>query len=218
MNQVIDTILATRLIGIIRLKQYEHPVEIMRALVEGGFKVLEYTLSGQGALQAISAARSASPHNVCIGAGTVLSSSAVADAFSAGAEFIVTPAVNIKVIDACHKYELPIVCGAFTPTEILSAVEAGAEFVKLFPARLGGPQYLRDLLAPMPDLRLVPTGGVSAENAGDYLKAGAAAVAIGGNLLSPELVLTQQYSEITVRARNCVQAVNEFKGNTTTGQ
>src|SRR5664279_2553567 len=163
MNSVIETVLATRLIGIIRMKQYEHPVKIMHALVEGGFKVLEFTLSGQGALQAISAARAAAPEQVCIGAGTVLSSSAVADAFSAGAEFIVTPAVNLKVIEACHQYGLPIVCGAFTPTEIISAVEAGAELIKIFPARLGGPQYLRDLLAPMPDLQLVPTGGVSAE-------------------------------------------------------
>ena len=218
MNQVIDTILATRLIGIIRMKQYEHPVEIMQALVEGGFKVLEFTLSGAGALQAISAARAASTQSVCIGAGTVLSPSAVADAFSAGAEFIVTPVVNLKVIEACQQYGLPIICGAFTPTEIMSAVEAGAELIKLFPARLGGPQYVRDLLAPMPDLRLVPTGGVNAENAGDYLKAGAAAVAIGGNLLPPDLVFKQLYSEITARAKNCVQAVNEVKGNTLVGQ
>ncbi|MDR3573203.1 MAG: bifunctional 4-hydroxy-2-oxoglutarate aldolase/2-dehydro-3-deoxy-phosphogluconate aldolase [Anaerolineaceae bacterium] len=213
MNQVIDTILTTRLIGIIRMKLYEHPVEIMQALVEGGFKILEYTLSGQGALQAISAARAASPDQVNIGAGTVLSPSAVADAFSAGASFIVTPVVNLKVIDACQKYELPILCGAFTPTEIMLAVESGAELVKLFPARLGGPQYVRDLLAPFPDLHLVPTGGISAENAGDYLKAGAAAVAIGGNLLPLELVIKQQYSEISTRARACVQAVNQFQGN-----
>src|ERR1035437_7536359 len=120
MNQVIDTILATRLIGIIRMKQYEHPVEIVHALGEGGFKVLEFTLSGEGALQAISAARTALTQKVCIGAGTVLSASAVADAVSAGAEFIVTPAVNLKVIEACHQYGLPIVCGAFTPTEIIT--------------------------------------------------------------------------------------------------
>jgi 2-dehydro-3-deoxyphosphogluconate aldolase / (4S)-4-hydroxy-2-oxoglutarate aldolase len=218
MNQVIDTILATHLIGIVRLKQYEHPVEIMHALVEGGFKVLEFTMSGQGALQAVSSARSASPQNVHIGAGTVLSPSAVADAFSAGAEFIVTPVINFKVIEACQKYELPIVCGAFTPTEIMSAVEAGAELIKLFPARLGGPQYLRDLLAPMPNLRLVPTGGVSAENASEYLKAGAVALAIGGSLIPPELVQKQQYSEISARAMSCVQAVNEVKGNTPSGQ
>jgi len=102
---------------------------------------------------------------------------------------------------------LSIVCGAFTPTEINSAVEAGAELIKLFPARIGGPQYVRDLLAPMPNLRLVPTGGVSAENAGSYLEAGAAAVAIGGNLISPEFVYNQQFSEITARAMSCVQAV-----------
>jgi 2-dehydro-3-deoxyphosphogluconate aldolase / (4S)-4-hydroxy-2-oxoglutarate aldolase len=213
MNQVTDTILSSRLIGIIRLKQYEHTVEIVDALVAGGFKVLEFTLSGAGALQAISAARTALTQKVHIGAGTVLSASAVVEAVSAGAEFIVTPAVNLKVIEACHQFGLPIVCGAYTPTEIITAVEAGAELIKLFPARLGGPQYVRDLLAPLPDLRLVPTGGVSAENAGEYLIAGAAAVAIGGNLITSELVHERLFSEITVRAKNCVQAVNEIKAN-----
>jgi 2-dehydro-3-deoxyphosphogluconate aldolase / (4S)-4-hydroxy-2-oxoglutarate aldolase len=213
MNQVTDTILSSRLIGIIRLKQYEHTVEIVDALVAGGFKVMEFTLSGVGALQAISAARTSLTQKVHIGAGTVLSASAAVEAVSAGAEFIVTPAVNLKVIEACHQFGLPIVCGAYTPTEIITAVEAGAELIKLFPARLGGPQYIRDLLAPLPDLRLVPTGGVSAENAGDYLKAGAAAVAIGGSLITSELVHERLFSEITARAKNCVQAVKEVKVN-----
>jgi 2-dehydro-3-deoxyphosphogluconate aldolase / (4S)-4-hydroxy-2-oxoglutarate aldolase len=207
MRQVIETILATRLVGIIRMKQYQHPVEVARALVAGGFKVLEYTLSGEGALQSISQARAALGQEIHVGAGTVMTPTAVADAASAGAYFIVTPSVNFKVIDACHRHNLPIICGAFTPTEITSAVDAGAELVKLFPARLGGPQYVRDLLAPMPGLRLVPTGGVSAENAGSYLEAGAAAVAIGGNLVSSDLVTNRLFSEITARAKSCVQAV-----------
>lgn len=206
MRQVIDTVLKTRLIGIIRMKQYEHPVEIALALAEGGLRVLEYTLSGEGALQAISAARAAVSQEIHIGAGTVLTPSAAADAAAAGAEFVVSPNFNSKVIEASQKHNLPIICGAFTPTEIASAVEAGADLIKLFPARLGGPQYIRDLLAPMPFLRLVPTGGVGAENAGSYLEAGAVAVAIGGNLLSVDLVSRAEFSEITERAKNVVRA------------
>lgn len=207
MRQVIETILKARLVGIIRMSRYEHPVEVASALLAGGFLVIEFTLNGEGALQAISAARAALGQEIHIGAGTVMTPSAVADAAAAGAEFIVTPAVNMKVIDACHLHGLPIVCGAFTPTEISSAVEAGAALIKLFPARMGGPAYVRDLLAPMPDLRLVPTGGVSAENAGHYLEAGAAAVAIGGNLVSHDIVSNRLFSEITARAEKCVQAV-----------
>lgn len=215
MSQIIETVLKTRLIGIIRMKRYEHPVEVARALAEGGLRVLEYTLSGEGALQAVSAARAAVSQEIYIGAGTVLTSSAAAEAAAAGAEFIVTPTFNAKVIEASHQHNLPIVCGAFTPTEIASAVEAGADLIKLFPARLGGPQYVRDLLAPMPYLRLVPTGGVSAENAGSYLEAGAVAVAIGGNLLSADLVSRQEFSEITRRARNIVLATEKPFANYT---
>ena len=111
------------------------------------------------------------------------------------------------MIAACQQHGLPVVCGSFTPTEIMTAVEAGAELIKLFPARLGGPQYVRDLLAPMPGLRLVPTGGVSPENAAGFLEAGAVAVAIGGKLVSATDVSNRLFSEITRRAASCVQAV-----------
>jgi len=209
MSALIETILATRLIGIIRLKRYDHPVEIARALVEGGIKALEFTLSGEGALQCITAARQAMGQDIHIGAGTVLSPEDVANACNAGAEFIVTPSFDPQVVLACKRAELPIVCGAFTPTEMMNAFSAGADLIKLFPARLGGPQYVRDLLAPFPNLHLVPTGGVSADNAADYLKAGAVAVAIGGKLVSQEDVDNQRYSEITRRAAACVQAVSK---------
>jgi len=207
MNTAIEAILTTRLLGIIRLKRYEQPAEVAQALAEGGFKALEFTLSGEGALQAISAARKDLGRDVHVGAGTVLTPAAVADAAAAGAEFIVTPVVNRQVIMACQQLGLPIACGAFTPTEIMTAKEAGADIIKLFPARLGGPQYVRDLLAPMPDVRLMPTGGVTAENAASYLQAGAVAVAIGGNLVSADDVAHRLFSEITRRARNYVQAV-----------
>jgi 2-dehydro-3-deoxyphosphogluconate aldolase/(4S)-4-hydroxy-2-oxoglutarate aldolase len=207
MSQVIDTLLATKLLGIIRMPRFEYPAEVAQALAAGGFKALEFTLSGDGALQAIAAARAAVGHEVHIGAGTVLTPAQVGQAAAAGAEFIVTPVLNLQVIAACQQHELPIACGAFTPTEIMTAMEAGAELIKLFPARLGGPQYVRDLLAPMPNLRLVPTGGVNPENIATYLEAGAVAVALGGNLVSPQDVSNQLFSEITRRAKTCVEMV-----------
>lgn len=207
MSQFIETLLATRLLGIIRMPRIEYPAQVAQALAAGGFKALEFSLSGEGAMQAITAARAAVGPEIHIGAGTILKPLQVDQAAAAGADFIVTPAVNLQVIAACQQHGLPIVCGAFTPTEIVTAVEAGANLIKLFPARLGGPQYVRDLLAPMPDLRLVPTGGVSPENAAAYLEAGAAAVAIGGNLVSPADVSNRLFSEITRRAITCVQVV-----------
>ena len=208
MNAALDAILTTRLLGIVRMKRYEHPAEVAGALAQGGFKALEFTLSGEGALQAISAARNALSGDIHIGAGTVLTPGAVTEAAAAGAEFIVTPMVNLPVIAACQRLNLPIACGAFTPTEIMTATEAGANIVKLFPARLGGPQYVRDLLAPLPDLHLMPTGGVTAENAASYLAAGAVAVAMGGNLVSSVDIANRQFAEIARRASIYVQVVS----------
>lgn len=209
MAQVVKTILENRLIAIIRMQRYEYPAEVAQALVAGGIRLLEFTLSGEGALEAISTARAAVEEEIHVGAGTVLTPADVKGAAAAGAAFIVTPVLNYQVIAACREHGLPLVCGALTPTEIYNAAEAGADLVKLFPARLGGPQYVRDLLAPLPNLRLVTTGGVSAENAAEFLAAGAAAVAIGGNLVSGEAVTGKRFSEITRRARDCVQAVSK---------
>jgi 2-dehydro-3-deoxyphosphogluconate aldolase/(4S)-4-hydroxy-2-oxoglutarate aldolase len=210
MGPVIETLLSTRLIGIIRMPHYESAAEVAQALAAGGLKLIEFTFSGEGAAQAIATARASLSGEIYVGAGTVLTPTQVKEAAAAGAAFIVTPVVNLQVIAACRDYGLPILCGAFTPTEITTALEAGVGLIKLFPARLGGPQYVRDLLAPFPNLRLVPTGGVSLENAASYLEAGAVAVAMGGNLVRASDVTGRQFSEITLRAKNCVQSVAQY--------
>jgi 2-dehydro-3-deoxyphosphogluconate aldolase / (4S)-4-hydroxy-2-oxoglutarate aldolase len=210
MNPVIETICSTHLVGIIRMQRYVNPVEVARALAQGGLRILEYTFSGENAADAIRLAREARIPGVCIGAGTILTPADVEEAHAAGAEFVVTPSLSLAVIAACQQRGLPIVCGALSPTEIVSAMQAGADLVKLFPARLGGPQYLRDVLGPLPRARLVPTGGVSADNALSYLQAGAVAVAIGGSLVPAQLVIDQQFSELTLRARRCVEAVSAY--------
>jgi 2-dehydro-3-deoxyphosphogluconate aldolase/(4S)-4-hydroxy-2-oxoglutarate aldolase len=169
---------------------------------------LEFTLTGRGAVQAVSATRKALGDAVCVGVGTVLRAEDAEAAIDAGAQFLVTPALRRQVIATCVKRQTLILCGGFTPTELLEAYEAGAELVKVFPAQSGGPKFIKDVLAPMPFLKLVPTGGVSPENARDYLAAGAVAVGIGGNLVSNKLVAAEAFDQITEVAQACVNAVH----------
>jgi 2-dehydro-3-deoxyphosphogluconate aldolase/(4S)-4-hydroxy-2-oxoglutarate aldolase len=145
--------------------------------------------------------------SVCVGVGTVLKSEDAIAAIDAGAQFEVTPALRREVIEACVKRDTLILCGGQTPTELLDAYEAGAKMVKVFPARLGGPKFIKDVLAPLPFLKLVPTGGVSPENAREFLEAGAVAVGIGGNLVSNKLVAAGAFDQITETAQACVKVV-----------
>src|SRR5262245_10251492 len=169
----LEQILAEKIVAVVRLDDYNRAVDVARALAAGGVTILEFTLTGHGAFEAVSATRKALGEAVCVGVGTVLKSADAEAAIDAGAEFTVTPALRRKVIAACVKRQTLVLCGGFSPTELLEAYEAGSELVKLFPAQLGGPKYIKDVLAPMPFLKLVPTGGVSPENAHEYLAGGA---------------------------------------------
>jgi 2-dehydro-3-deoxyphosphogluconate aldolase/(4S)-4-hydroxy-2-oxoglutarate aldolase len=207
MTMDLTAIEQTRLIAIVRLKEYSQALEVAQALVAGGISVIEFTLTGKGAAEAIARTRAEPGLRALIGAGTVLQTSEVAEMAAAGAQFVVTPVFSQRIIDACHAHQLPIICGALTPTEMQAAYEAGAEMIKVFPARQVGAQYLRDVLAPLPHLRLVPTGGISARNAREYLQAGAVAVGLGGNLVSEEAVAAGDWARITRQARECVEAL-----------
>ena len=207
MNAVLSEILAQRLIGIIRMKHYHHAVEIAESLARGGLTVLEYTMSGEGALDCVAQVHAIFGDRVCVGAGTVLDADSAEAAIAVGAQFLVTPAVVPDVIEVGRRHDIPVICGALTPTEVLAATRAGADLVKIFPARLGGPAYIRDLLGPFPQMLFVATGGVSAENARAYLDAGAVAVAVGGNLVSEQAVNEGRWAAIEANARDCVEAV-----------
>ena len=204
----IQKILSQKIIAVVRLEDYNRAVNVARALAAGGITVLEFTLTGQGAFEAVSATRKALGDAVCVGVGTVLRMEDAEAAINAGAEFLVTPALRRQVIAASVRRQTLILCGGLSPTELLEAYEAGSELVKLFPAQLAGPRYIKDVLAPMPFLKLVPTGGVSPENARDYLNAGAVAVGIGGNLVSNKLVKAEAFDQITRTARACADAVH----------
>jgi len=204
----IQQILEKKVVAVVRLDNYNRAVDVARGLAAGGVTVLEFTLTGHGALEAISATRRALGDSVCVGVGTVLTSEEAEAAIDAGAQFTVTPALRRQVITTCIKHQILVLCGGLTPTELLEAHEAGAELVKVFPAQLGGPKFIKDVLAPMPFLKMVPTGGVSPENARDYLAAGAVAVGIGGNLVSNKLVTAEAFDQITATARACMDAVH----------
>jgi 2-dehydro-3-deoxyphosphogluconate aldolase / (4S)-4-hydroxy-2-oxoglutarate aldolase len=204
----IQQIIEKKVVAVVRLENYNRAIDVARALAAGGVNVLEFTLTGRGAIEAVSATRQALGDAVCVGVGTVLSPEQAEAAIDAGAEFLVTPTVRRQVIATCVKRQTLILCGGLTPTELLEAHEAGAEMVKVFPAELGGPKFIKGVLAPMPFLKLVPTGGVSAENARDYLAAGAVAVGIGGNLVSNKLVAADAFDQITATALACMGAIH----------
>src|SRR6266849_673685 len=204
---IIDQILKYKIVAVIRLHDYKHAVATARALVAGGIPILEFTLTGQGAIDAVMAARKALGDSVVAGVGTVLKADDAEAAIGAGAQFVVTPAVRPAVIAACVNRQTLSIAGGLTPTELLAAHEAGSELLKVFPAQVGGPRYIKHVLAPLPFLKLVPTGGVSAENARDFLAAGAVTVGIGGNLVSNRLVAGGAFDQSTAAAKACVAAL-----------
>jgi 2-dehydro-3-deoxyphosphogluconate aldolase/(4S)-4-hydroxy-2-oxoglutarate aldolase len=148
---------------------------------------------------------------VVLGAGTVLDPETARLAVTAGAQFIVAPSLNLDLIRFAKRYSIVVVPGALTPTEILTAWEAGADMVKVFPVRALGPSYIKDVLAPLPQVRLVPVGGVTVEDAADYIRAGAVAVGLGGELLSKQLIDERRYDELQERARRVVAAIREAR-------
>ena len=204
---ILDQVLKHKIVAVIRLHDYKYAVETARALVAGGIPVLEFTLTGQGAIDAVVAARKALGDTVIAGVGTVLQAEEAQAAITAGAQFVVTPAVRPAVIAACVNRDTLSIAGGLTPTELLAAYEAGSQLVKVFPASIGGPRYIKDVLAPLPFLKLVPTGGVNAETARDFLTAGAVAVGIGGNLVSNRLVAEGAFDQIKAAAEMCVAAL-----------
>lgn len=206
---ILETILKHRLIAIVRLGSEAGVVECVQALAEGGLKAIEITLNTPGALKAIAAARGAVDDSVMIGAGTVLSTADVRRAADAGAQFVVSPDTQPNVIAASGDLGMVSIPGALTPTEVAAAMRSGADLVKLFPANLFGPGYVKDLLAPLDKARLVPTGGVRLENLGEWFQAGAVAVALGSSLVDQKAVDAGDWAGIQERARGFVEAVKE---------
>lgn len=210
-KSVSDTVSAAGLIAIVRSRSDAFCFEAVTALGAAGCNVVEATLTTPGALNLVTDVRERLPH-ITMGIGSVLCVDHVLAAVDAGAQFVVTPVLNTAVIKACNDADLPIVCGAYTPTEAQTAHDAGADFVKLFPADTLGAKYIKALLAPLPHLRIIPTGGVDVTTIPELFSAGCIAVAAGSNLVSEALLVNRDSDGISARARLFVDAVSRARG------
>jgi len=196
--------------GVIAVLRTDSPGQLVStasALAEGGIVSVEVTMTTPGALDVVREAVRELKGGAIIGVGSVLDAQTARAAILAGAEFVVSPILDPDMILLVNRYGKVSIPGAFTPTEILEAWEAGADAVKVFPASVGGPDYLKAIKGPLPQVKLVPTGGVTLENAGEFIKAGAEMIAAGGNLAPPKEINAGQFTAITDRARKFVEAV-----------
>jgi len=186
-------------------------VQTCRALAKGGCVVSEITMTSPNALEAITAAREALAEEALVGVGSVLDPETARQAILAGAQFVFAPTLNLETIRMAHRYDRPVVPGALTPTEILTAWEAGADMVKVFPANHFGPRYFKDLLAPLPQLKLTPTGGVNLDTAADWLKNGAACLGVGSALVKKDLIQTGDWNALTELAAQYHRIVRDTR-------
>lgn len=207
----LQTITDCGVVAIVRVSSAREAVDVCMAIARGGVRPIEVTMTVPGAIDAIREFKSAVKEEVLIGAGTVLDPETARACILAGAEFIVSPTLNLEVIKVCRRYSKIIIPGTFTPTEILTAWEAGADIVKVFPASVGGPGYLKDIMGPLPQVKLVPTGGVNLETTPEFIKAGAVAVAAGSSLVNKKAVSEQNWDAITETAQKFVAAVKQAR-------
>lgn len=208
----LEEITRSGVVAVIRANSAEELKNITLALNKGGVKALEITMTSPGALETIKAVSSELGDSAIIGVGSVLDTETARAAILAGAQFVVSPVFKPKIITLCRRYNKICIPGAFTPTEILSAWEAGADVVKIFPATKLGPGYIKDLKGPLPQIKVTPTGGVNLENTADFIKAGAEFVGVGGAMVDKKLVAAGKWDELSALAAKFVQAVQEARG------
>lgn len=194
-----------RAVTVVRASQPFDVGSLVTALASGGLHAVELTMTTPGILARLAGATV--DNGAVIGVGTVLTAEDAKAAIDAGAQFLVTPAVRESVAEAAGPRDVPVIMGAYTPTEVMAAVDLGAAAIKIFPARATGPDYLRDLHGPFPGLALIPSGGINAANAASYLQAGAIAVTAGTDVVAPDLVEAANWAAITDRARSFVAAI-----------
>lgn len=200
-----------KVVGIIRASSADGLLDCAKALAAGGLTSIELTMTTPGAIKVLEAATAALPDFI-FGLGTVLDPETARIGILAGAKFIVTPAVRPEVNALCHRYSIPVFSGAFTPTEIVHAAECGADIVKIFPAEFFGPAYIKSVKGPLPHIEFMPTGGVTPETVGEFLKAGAWATGAGSALVDPKALKGKDWAAITARAQDFVRAVAAAQG------
>ena len=198
---------ALGVVAVIRLKDPGKLRAVVDAMAEGGVRALEVTMTVPGAVDLIRALAPSLPDGFLLGAGTVTDAATAYAVIDAGARFVVGPVFRPDVIAACHERDVPAMPGCFSPTEILAAHECGADVVKVFPATSLGPQFIKDVRAPLPQVKLMPTGGVSLDNAHDWIRAGAVAVGLGSALVDAKAIESSRFDIIAANARRVVANV-----------
>jgi 2-dehydro-3-deoxyphosphogluconate aldolase/(4S)-4-hydroxy-2-oxoglutarate aldolase len=212
-QDVFNRMIAEGLIPIVRVSSAQEAIDVADAIKEGGVTFIEITMSVQGAIDVIKELTQKYKDEIIMGAGTVLDPETGRAALLAGAQFIVSPTLNIDLIQLAHRYSAVVIPGAMTPTEILTAWNSGADMVKVFPAaQLGGPEYIRAIRGPLPQILLVPTGGVNLQNAGAFIKAGATALGVGGELVDKKAVKEKKFRVITENTRAFLKTIKEARG------
>ena len=208
---IIDRILNPGIVAVIRADSSEQLSSVAEALCEGGVTAMEITMTTPNAIQVIGEVGKRFGSKVLMGVGTVLDAETCRAAILAGAEFVVTPVFRPEVIRICNRYGKPVASGAYSPTEALEGHESGADFIKIFPADQLGPTYIKNLLAPLPMLRIIPTGGVTPETAGGFINAGCAALAAGSSLVSKEILKSGDWKKLGGIAAEFVEAVRKAR-------
>jgi 2-dehydro-3-deoxyphosphogluconate aldolase/(4S)-4-hydroxy-2-oxoglutarate aldolase len=212
-KEVIRRITETGILPVIRAASANEAARAIKAVQPGGIDIFEITMTVPGAIGLIEKLTGESANSLLIGAGTVLTIAQARDCIDAGAQFIISPALDFEIVDYCRKREIAVMPGALTPTEILAAWKAGADFVKVFPAgALGGANYIKSLKAPLPNIKIIPTGGVSLSSAANFIRAGASALGVGTDLVDLEILRGGNDNVITERARQFVGIVNTARG------
>ena len=207
-SEIISRLTNPGIIAVVRAQKREQVLPLTEALIAGGVVAIEITMTTPDAIEVIREVKTAVGQRGLIGVGTVLDGETARAAIAAGAEFVVSPILRTELVAVCHAAARPVMIGAYTPTEAQLAHEAGADFVKIFPADGLGPNYIKSLRAPLPHLRIVPTGGVDLNTAGDFLKAGCAALGVGSSLVSAKILETENWAELTRLAREFVAVAN----------
>ena len=210
-SQIVQAIEAGGVVAVVRLKDAAAGRAVADALALGGVTAIEITMTVPNAVALIEELSAWAPPNILVGAGTVLDAESARQVMAAGARFVVSPVFRQELLDVCHDADVPAMPGCFSPTEILTAWEAGADIVKVFPATALGPAFVKDVRGPLPHVRLMPTGGVTRDNAGEWIRAGAVAIGVGTALVDPVLVAQGRFEGITANARSFVDAVQQAR-------
>jgi 2-dehydro-3-deoxyphosphogluconate aldolase/(4S)-4-hydroxy-2-oxoglutarate aldolase len=209
----LQRVLDHKIVAVIRAENGDLLVDVAESLLAGGVEVMEVTFTVPRATRVLEKVADRIGSRILLGAGTVLDTETCRAAILAGAEFIVSPAVNVEVIELCKRYSKVVMPGALTPTEVITAWQAGADIVKIFPSEITGPKYLKALHGPLPHIRLMPTGGVNLDTAAEFLRCGACALGIGSSLVDPKVVASGDLKKIESLARQYVQIVKDFSAN-----